>query len=313
MISRRFALAASVVAIALAAIPAVAALPKFTDHYVDDAGVKIHYVTAGKASGPLVVMIHGYPDYWYTWRNLMAELAPDYRVVALDQRGYNLSDKPEGVEAYKTDHLVDDVAAVIKAEGRKSAIVIGHDWGASVAWNVALTKPDLVDRLIILSVPHPANLARELKNNPNQQKNSQYARDFQKPGSENSLTAEGLAAWVSDKDAKPKYLEAFKRTNFTSMMNFYRANYPSGTGVDVTIPEFPPIKAPVLVIHGLKDKALNAAGHSGTWDHVHADTTVLMLPNAGHWIERDAGPLANRTIKDWLAARPVKAADQLSK
>ena len=258
-------------------------------------------------------MIHGFPDYWYTWRNLMAELGPSYHVVAIDQRGYNLSDKPEGVEAYKSEHLVNDVAAVIKAEGRKSAIVIGHDWGASVAWSTALTRPDLVDRLVILSVPHPATMLRELKTNPVWQKNSQYARNFQKPGAEKGLTAEGLAGWVTDTAAKPKYVEAFKRSNFTSMLNFYRANYPTEVGDAVVVPTLPPVKAPVLILHGVQDTYLNSAAHNGVWDQVTADTTILMLPKAGHWIEQDAGPMANRTIKDWLAARPVNAKDQLAR
>ncbi|RYG11142.1 MAG: alpha/beta fold hydrolase, partial [Caulobacteraceae bacterium] len=142
---------------------------------VDSAGVKIHYVTAGKADGPLVVMVHGYPDCWYTWRHLITELAPDYHCVAMDQRGYNLSDKPEGVANYDRKLLIDDIEAVIHAEGRKSCILIGHDWGSSTSWAVALQRPQLVDRLVCMSVPHPANMARELRDNPAQQAGSQYA------------------------------------------------------------------------------------------------------------------------------------------
>lgn len=291
-------------------LPASAALPRFQDHYATNAGVKIHYVTAGDASKPLVVLIHGFPDYWYTWRNLMAELGGEYRLAALDTRGYNLSDKPEGVDAYKMPNLVGDVEAVIRAEGRKSAIVVGHDWGASIAWNTVLTRPELVNRLIIMSVPHPANMARELKTNPVQQQSSQYARNFQKPGSEANLTAKGLANWVKDPEAKPKYEEAFGRSSFAAMMNYYRANYPSGAGEAVDIPQTPKIKVPVLVVHGMQDTALRAPGHNGTWDQVDADTTVMMIPSATHWIEQDAGPLVNRTIHDWLDARPVKAAEQ---
>jgi pimeloyl-ACP methyl ester carboxylesterase len=295
---------------AAAAEPKAAGFPRFTDHFVDSAGVKIHYVTAGKPDAPLVVMVHGYPDFWYTWRHLMTDLAPNYRVVAMDQRGYNLSDKPEGVANYDRKFLIDDIAAVIHAEGRKSCILIGHDWGASTSWAVALQRPELVDRLVIMSVPHPANMARELRDNPVQQAGSQYARNFQKAGSENSMTAEGTAGWVKDPEAKPKYVEAFKRSSFASMMNYYRANYPSAIGKDVVIPAYPKIKAPVLVLHGEKDTALQASGHDGTWKLVEKDTTVVMFPEAGHWIEQDVGPQANRTIKDWLAARPIKASEQ---
>ena len=273
------------------------------DRYAQNGTVKIHYVAEGK--GPLVVMIHGFPDYWATWKPLMATLsAAGYRTVAIDNRGYNLSDQPKGEAAYAMPNLVGDVAAVIAAEGQKDAIVIGHDWGAAIAWNTALSRPDVVNKLIILSVPHPAGLARELATNKAQQEGSNYARNFQKPGSEKALTAEGLAGWVKDPKEKAGYVEAFKRSDFGAMMNYYRANYPKGTGEAVgPAPTFPPIKVPVLVIHGMKDTALNAAGHNGTWDHVTADTTILMVPTAGHFVQHDAEALVDRTIKDWLNAR----------
>ena len=273
------------------------------DHFAQNGGVKIHYVVEGK--GPLVVMVHGFPDYWATWKPLMGELsAAGYRIAAMDTRGYNLSDKPKGQAAYAMANLIGDVAAVVAAEGQKSTILIGHDWGAAIAWQVALNRPDLVNRLVILSVPHPAGMARELATNKDQQANSQYARNFQKDGSEAMLTAEGLAGWVKDPKEKPGYVEAFRRSDFAAMMNYYRANYPKTAGPDAG-PEvpFPMIRAPVLVIHGMGDKALNAQGHAGTWNHVAADTTILMIPGAGHFVQHDAEALVNRTIKDWLNAR----------
>jgi pimeloyl-ACP methyl ester carboxylesterase len=282
---------------------AIAAPAKGSDRYADNGGVKIHYVVQGQ--GPLVVLIHGFPDYWATWKPLMKTLnAAGYRTAALDLRGYNLSDKPQGEAAYAMPNLVGDVAAVIKAEGQPNATVIGHDWGAAIAWNVAMSRPDAVNKLVILSVPHPAGMARELATNKAQQEGSNYARNFQKVGSEKMLTAEGLAGWVKDPKEKPGYVEAFKRSDFGAMMNYYRANYPKGTGADVAAPpSFPPIKVPVLVIHGMKDTALNAAGHNGTWEHVEADTTILMAPTAGHFVQHDAEALVNRTIRDWLNER----------
>lgn len=291
-------------------VPAAFAQPRFQDHYAQNGAVKIHYVSAGDPSKPLVVMVHGYPDIWYTWRHLMDELDGDYRVVAMDTRGYNLSDKPEGVDAYKHAVLETDVEAVIRAEGRKSAILIGHDFGASTSWRTAMDKPQLVDRLVILSVPHPTNMAWELKTNPVQQKNSQYARNNQQPGSEDKLTAEGLARWVRDPEAQKVYVEAFRRSNFKSMMNYYRANYSPNIGDAVVIPDNPPVKAPLLVLHGMKDTALGAAGHNNTWLRTEKDVTLLMIPEAGHFLQHDATALVNRTIHDWLNARPVKAADQ---
>jgi len=298
------------IAIGAVLVTAAVAAPAFKDNYAQNGPVKIHYVSAGPASKPLVVMVHGYPDHWYTWRHLMDELDGDYRVVAMDTRGYNLSDKPQGVENYKHAVLETDIEAVIRAEGRKSAILIGHDFGASTSWRTAMDKPYLVDRLVIMSVPHPTNMAYQLKTDPVQQKNSQYARNNQQPGSEDKLTAEGLARWVRDPAAQKVYVEAFKRSNFTSMMNYYRANYPTVFGDAVVIPENPPIKAPLLVLHGMKDTALGSAGHNNTWLRAEKDTTIVMLPQAGHFLQHDATAEVNRTIHDWLNARPVKAAEQ---
>jgi pimeloyl-ACP methyl ester carboxylesterase len=291
-------------ALALAVGLVLATGAQAADRYATNNGVKIHYVVEGK--GPLVVLIHGFPDYWATWKPLMAELnKAGYRTAALDTRGYNLSDKPKGVEAYAMPNLVADVAAVIAAEGEKSATVIGHDWGAAIAWQTTFARPDMVQRLVILSVPHPAGMARELATNPDQQKNSQYARNFQQEGSEKMLSAERLAGMATrDPKARAGYLEAFGRSDFAAMMNYYRANYPRGTGADAAPPPAPPrVKVPVLVIHGMKDTALNAAGHSGTWNYVDADTTIVMFPQAGHFVQHDAEAQVNRTIRDWLDAR----------
>lgn len=276
------------------------------DKYAANGGVKIHYVVEGQ--GPLVVLIHGFPDYWATWKPLMAELnKAGYRTAALDLRGYNLSDKPQGVAAYAMPNLVGDVAAVIAAEGQSKAIVIGHDWGAAIAWQVAFTRPELVDKLVIMSVPHPAGMARELATNKAQQEGSNYARAFQKEGSEKALTAESLAGWVKDPAEKPGYVAAFKRSDFAAMMNYYRANYPRGAGADVQAPAGTEVaqrvKVPTLVIHGMKDTALNAAGHAGTWDYVDADTTILMVPGAGHFVQHDAQALVDVTVRDWLNQR----------
>ena len=123
-----------------------------TDGYADSGDVKIHYVTMGE--GPLLVMIHGFPDYWYTWRAQMPALAKQFKVVAIDQRGYNKSGQPEGVQNYAMEKLVDDVKAVVEHFGRKQATIIGHDWGGAVAWSFAMGHPEMTDRLVILNLPH---------------------------------------------------------------------------------------------------------------------------------------------------------------
>jgi pimeloyl-ACP methyl ester carboxylesterase len=289
---------------ALSLATAAQAAPQ--DKTATNGDVKIHYVVDGR--GPLVVMIHGFPDYWATWKPLMAELnKAGYRTAALDTRGYNLSDKPAGEAAYAMPNLIGDVAAVIAAEGQKDAIVVGHDWGAAIAWQTTFNRPDLVNKLVIMSVPHPAGMARELATNKAQQEGSDYARNFQKEGSEKNLTAEGLARWVRDPAAKPGYIEAFKRSDFAAMMNYYRANYPRGSGEQTQVPATMQVsnrvKVPVLVIHGMKDTALNAAGHAGTWNFVDADTTIVMIPTAAHFVQHDAEALVNKTVRSWLDER----------
>jgi epoxide hydrolase 4 len=273
----------------------------YESRYAQNADVKIHYVAGGE--GPLVVMIHGFPDYSGSWSKLMPALSDKYRVAAMDTRGYNLSDKPDGRQAYAMPNLVADVEAVIRAEGRDKAIVVGHDWGAAIAWQFAFARPQMLDKLVILSVPHPTAFAQEMANNPQQQANSQYARNFQQEGSETRLTAEGLAGWVQDPEAKAEYVEAFKRSSLAGMMNYYRMNYPSSTTPPSAQASLPPINVPVLVIHGMKDTALLSSGHNNTWNYITKDTTVMMVPDAGHFVQHDAADLVNKTIRGWLDAR----------
>jgi pimeloyl-ACP methyl ester carboxylesterase len=251
-------------------------------------------------------MIHGFPDYSGTWAKLTPALNDAYRTVAMDTRGYNFSDQPKGVENYVMAKLVADVAAVIKAEGRDKAIIIGHDFGAMIAWNFAFDRPEMLDKLVILSVPHPTTFANELATNPVQLRNSQYAVNFQKEGSEKSLTAEALAGRINDPGEKARYIEAMKRSDFSAMMNYYRANFPIGKNGPA--PGAPPIThpavtVPVLVLHGVKDPYLLASGHSGMWNYITKDSTLVMIPDANHNVHHDAPELVNRTIRDWLDAR----------
>jgi len=271
---------------------------RVTHGYADSNGVKIHYASLG--SGPLVVMIHGFPDYWYTWRRQMEGLADKFQVVAIDQRGYNLSDKPKGVDNYSIQLLVSDVAAVIKQVGRDRAIIVGHDWGGIVAWTLAMMRPDLVEKLVILNLPHPRGLNRELATNPQQQKNSQYARNFQQEGAEKNLTAEGLAFWVKDAEVKKKYVEAFKRSDFEAMLNYYKRNYPREPYTLDTSPVVK-VKMPVLMIHGLNDTALLAPALNNTWEWLEKDLTLVTIPGASHFVQQDASDLVTRSIKMWLA------------
>jgi epoxide hydrolase 4 len=265
--------------------------------YADSNGVKIHYATIG--SGPLIVMIHGFPDFWYTWRDQMEALSDKFQCVAIDQRGYNLSDKPKGVENYDVRLLVGDVAAVIKSLGQEKAIIVGHDWGGLVAWQFALNLPQMTDRLIVLNLPHPRGLTRELAHNPDQQKNSQYARNFQQAEAASKLTPEGLARWVKDPAAREKYIEAFKRSDFEAMLNYYKRNYPREPYAEDTSPVVK-TQMPVLLIHGLSDTALLPGALNNTWDWMGKDLTLVTIPASGHFVQQDASDLVSRTMRAWL-------------
>jgi epoxide hydrolase 4 len=275
-------------------------IEKRVEHgYADSGGVKIHYAALGDKKNPLIVMIHGFPDFWYSWRDQMAALSPDYYVVAIDQRGYNLSDKPKGVENYDMQLLVGDVIAVIKHLGREKATIVGHDWGGAVSWVLAMYQPQYVDKLIILNLPHLRGLNRELANNPQQQKNSQYARNFQQPDAHTKVTAEELARWVKDPEAKKKYIEAFKRSDPEAMLNYYKRNYPREPYKEDTSPVVK-VKMPVLMIHGLNDTALLPGALNNTWDWLESDLTLVTIPKAGHFVQQDASDMVTRSMKMWL-------------
>ncbi len=269
--------------------------------YADNDGTKIHYAVAG--SGPLVVMIHGFPDYWYSWRHQMNALKDRFTVAAVDQRGYNLSDKPKGVASYAMPNLVNDIAAVIAAEGQDKAIIVGHDWGGAVAWNIAMSRPELVDLLVILNLPHPNGLGRELRDNPQQQANSQYARNFQKADAHTGLTADGLSRWVSDDAARSRYVAAFENSDFEAMLNYYKANYPSTSPDDAPTTLPPKVTMPVLMFHGLNDQALLPGALNDTWQWLEKDLTLVTVPGAGHFVQQDAAELVSDTMRGWLLQR----------
>jgi epoxide hydrolase 4 len=311
MIRAAITLLAAVLLTAPAAAAAAAIHPdQVSHHFADNDGVKIHYVSAGE--GPLVLFIHGFPDYWYSWRHQMAGLSGDFRVIAMDQRGYNRSDAPPGAENYDMSLLVADVAAVIRHAGASRATIVGHDWGGAVAWQVAFHIPEIVERLVILNLPHPRGMAREMAINTRQRTNSAYAQRFQdgQPSDPDILfggpmTAESLAGWVSDAEARSHYVAAFQRSDFSAMLNYYKRNYPRlpPRQDNPELPATPRLSMPVLMFHGLEDEALHSDGLNNTWDWLDADLTLVTAPGAGHFVQQDAAELVTDTLRWWLLAR----------
>ena len=275
--------------------------------YAQNGDVKIHYATMGE--GPLVVMIHGFPDFWYSWRHQMEGLADSFKVVAIDQRGYNRSDQPEGQSNYNMRHLVGDVAAVIRHFGEQKATVVGHDWGGAVAWQVAFNLPQMVDKLIILNLPHPNGMGREMATNPEQQANSGYARTFIEGSPSDPdiffggpMNAQSLAGWVTDPAARQHYVDAFSRSDFNAMLAYYKENYPGGSSASAA-PPAPQLDVPLLIFHGLQDTALHSNGLNNTWDWNDSDTTIVSAPTANHFVQQDAAELVTSTMRWWLLAR----------
>jgi pimeloyl-ACP methyl ester carboxylesterase len=174
-----------------------------------------------------------------------------------------------------------------------------------------MNLPQMTERLIVLNLPHPSGLLRELKSNAEQIANSEYARTFQRGSPKDAnvffgkpMTPETLSGWVTDPAARKRYVEAFERSDFDAMLNYYKANYPKGSGADApSIPELPKIKVPVLMFHGLDDRALHRNGLAGTWDWLEKDLTLVTVPGAGHFVLQDAGDLVTSTMKWWLTMR----------
>ena len=262
--------------------------------------VRLHWVEQG--AGPLVVLLHGFPEFWWGWhRQIPALAAAGFRVVAPDMRGYNLSEKPKGAASYRVSILLEDIASLIRHLGEARAHVAGHDWGGVVAWRLAMAHPELVDRLVIANAPHPAVFVRELKR-PRQLLRSWYAMFFQLPLLPEALFRANDYAMLerifrkgparpgafSDDDIR-HYREAMSRPGaLTAMLDYYRTfarnlgrrGGPAG-GERTRI-----VTQPTLVIWGERDTALDPHNLDGLEEYV-PDLRIECLPNASHWVLAD--------------------------
>jgi pimeloyl-ACP methyl ester carboxylesterase len=271
-------------------------------------GVRLHYAEAGE--GPLVVLLHGFPAFWYSWRHQIPALAAaGFHVVAPDMRGYNLSDKPSGWRAYDTDLLADDIAGLIRHFGVERAHIVGHDWGAMVAYTVAMRHPDMVERLAILNAPHPARLLAAFRT-LRQLKKSWYIFLFQIPCAPERLLARddfsfakrslraGASKAFSDGDLE-LYVEAWSQPGaLTGMINYYRAalrRWPRAAPSKMS-----PIQASTLVIWGERDSYLGAelAEPESRWV---PNVRVERLPNSAHWVQLDAPERVNELLIGFLS------------
>lgn len=266
-------------------------------------GSSLHWAAAGDPDDPLVVLLHGFPEFWYGWRALLPRLGASRLAVAPDQRGYGESDRPAAVEAYGMDALVGDVLALADHLGKERFSVVGHDWGGVVAWALAMARPARLERLVVVNAPHPAIFARERRENPEQRAASGYIDLLVSPMAEATLAAgdfarmfDGLRTeageeWL-DPDDRAAYREAWSRPGaLTGMLNWYRAaELRSDGGGEVPTAR---VEVPTLVVWGERDRFLLPGNLDGLEERVD-DLEVVRIPDAGHWVvhertERVAG------------------------
>jgi pimeloyl-ACP methyl ester carboxylesterase len=293
----------------------LSAAPQLKDEYAQINGIRLHYVTAGK--GPLIIFLHGFPEFWYEWKDQLAEFGKDHLAVAPDMRGYNLSAKPAAVEQYEPKYLIEDIRALAEHLGRKKFVLVGHDWGGAVAWLFAAAHPEYVEKLVIVNAPHPGVFARLLRDDPAQQKASQYMLMFRGDQAEAMLSANNYAMLAgivtkggafTDEDRK-KYLAAWSQPGaLTGGLNYYRAARvgPPAPGAAAAESSFSgdpaqfQIKPPTLVIWGEKDTALLTGNLDGLEEFV-PHLTVKRIPDGTHWVIHEKPAEVNGYIREFLA------------
>ncbi|HEX8998020.1 MAG TPA: alpha/beta hydrolase [Ktedonobacterales bacterium] len=280
--------------------------PGCVEGYITANGQRLHYVSAG--AGPLVLLLHGFPEFWYSWRANIPALALSHRVVALDMRGYNLSDKP--ADGYDLATLATDIRCVIEAFGERRADVVGHDWGGAIAWVVAMRELDYVRRLVIVNAPHLGPMWREIRH-ARQLRRSAYIGFFQLAGlAERAISAENYGMiwsafrsadrkreWLGDADIR-RFVEAIARPGaLTAALSYYRQlvrRGPSAIGVTRVI------TAPTLVLWGEQDPYLGVELLDGL-DRWVADLRVVRVADAGHWLNQQQPERVNAEIVAFLA------------
>ena len=274
--------------------------------YITTNNVKLHYVTQGE--GDLILMLHGFPEFWYSWRHQIPEFAKDYKVVALDLRGYNDSDKPADKSAYVMDEFILDVEGVIKGLGYDKCILVGHDWGGAIAWNFAYAHPEMVERLIILNLPHPAKFAEGMRN-PQQLLRSSYMFFFHIPwlpefliqSSDYQPIETAIKGMAVNKSAFSKEdLEAYKdaaakRGAMTATLNYYRNIFQQR----MTSQDWSVLSVPTLMIWGEKDTALGKELTYGTEAYVR-DFKIKYIPDCSHWVQQEKPELVNQYMREFL-------------
>jgi epoxide hydrolase 4 len=289
--------------------------------YADVNGIRMHYASAGQ--GTPILFLHGFPEYWGVWRRILQELSPHFRCIAPDLRGYNLTSKPEGVEAYRIEHLVGDVVALLDHLGLPKVRLVAQDWGAFVGWCFLLRHPERVERFVTINLTHPRLFDEALRNDPAQQAASQYMLSLRSPGAEATMEENDFAALrqavfeearargaeVTGEDIEA-WVEAWRQPGaLIGGLNYYRAaevgppdgqGRPGGSNVLERLgigPDRLRVEVPVLVISGEEDRALLQSG----LDRLHSlvtDLRIRKIPGASHWVTLQRPALVAALIRE---------------
>lgn len=277
--------------------------------HIETNGIRLHIAEAGPKSGIPVILLHGFPEFWYGWRKQIPALVEaGCRVIVPDQRGYNLSDKPKGIKNYHIDKLTDDILGLIDALDYEKVNLVGHDWGAVVSWFFAFKHPERLHKLGILNAPHPLVMRRFLQRDFEQIRRSWYTYFFQLPwipeigmrtndwrGAVRALRGSGKIHTFTNEDIA-KYKQAWSQPDaITSMINWYRA----GARYFLALPKEMRIKVPTLMLWGMKDFALTHRLARPSMDYVEQGNLIL-FPDATHWVQHEAAEEVNHYLIDFL-------------
>lgn len=278
-------------------------------------GIRLHAQVCGPEDAPTLLFVHGFPEFWYAWRRQLPEFARDYRCVAIDLRGFNVSSQPLDVPSYKASLLIADLRAVISELGAPVHAVVAHDWGGAVAWGLAAQHPELMKKFVVLNSPHAIMFANALATDPEQQAASQYMNWLRRPGSEAVLAENGyerlLAMLGSLTDEERAAYVACWQRGLTGGCNYYRVSpiYPDTPETPGRIaavaaalkPEQFRVTVPMQIIWGTGDRALRPSLIDGIEAHV-PNLKLHRIEGAGHWLAQENASEVNATMRAFLSA-----------